>query len=76
LAVVPAAIRQDKLADLCHVAWPQAKSPSGVGIPLDPIPLHSGDAQGLEQIHARKFVEGCPVALRIMADTSVSAPVL
>jgi hypothetical protein len=58
LAVVPATSREDELADFGHIAWPQTQSPSGIGISLDPIPLDAGNAQRLEQVLARKFVEG------------------
>src|SRR6266851_10518552 len=63
LATVPAAARKDKLADFCHIAWSQAQSPSGIGIPLDPNPLYAGNAQRLEQCRARKFVEGASGSL-------------
>src|SRR5215467_3505670 len=63
LAVVPAASRKDKLADLCHIAWPQAQSASGIGIAPDPTPLCSSDPEGLEQRLACKFVEGASGSL-------------
>ena len=62
--------------NLCHVTWSQAQSPSGITIAFYPGPLPAGDAQWLEQRFSRKFVEGASVALRMMADISVSAPVL
>ena len=48
---------------------------SAVPLPLDPNPLYAGDAQRLEQRCTGKFVESTSVALWIVADRSVSAPV-
>jgi HxlR-like helix-turn-helix len=56
-----------------HVTRSQAQSPSGIGIPPDPIPLDSGNAQRLELRCSGKFVEGRPVALRMMANVVVSS---
>src|SRR5215467_9149829 len=49
LTVVPASARKDQLTDFCHVAWSQAQSSSGIGIPPDPIPLDAGNALRFEQ---------------------------
>src|SRR5262249_17433805 len=57
VAAVAAAASKHELADFCHVAGPQAQAPSGIGIPLDPNPLYAGNAHGLEQRRARKFIE-------------------
>ena len=61
--VVSATAREDELADFRHVAWSQAQSPSGIGIPLDPNPRATGDAHRLEQRSAGKFVEGASGSL-------------
>src|SRR5271163_5296952 len=57
LIVVPATAREHELADFCHIARSQAQSPAGIAIPFDPNPLDAGNAQGLEQGLARKFVK-------------------
>src|SRR3979490_253999 len=44
LTLVPAATREDKLADLRHVAPSQAQSPARVGISLHSSPLEIGNA--------------------------------
>jgi hypothetical protein len=92
LAVVPAATRKNKLADFCHIAWSQAQSASGIGVSGEQGAAEDDrrrESSPLARIHSKPVMprgsnntacanvsRGRPVALRTMADTSVSAPVL
>ena len=44
LAVVLTTASEDELAEFCHIARPQAQSPTGIGVSLAPFPLNGGNA--------------------------------
>jgi len=76
LTVFPAPARKDQLADFRHIARSQAQSSSGIGFPLTRFQLTLVMPKGSNNVARANSLRGLPVALRTMADMSLSAPVL
>ena len=63
--------QQGRVAEFCHIARSQAQSPSGIGIALDRVHSNSVMPMGSNNASRANSSRGRPVALRMMADTSV-----